>query len=144
MSDEAIAPALTAHDWELVAEDRAERSGSDSGMESGPLTGIAIGYTNGALPSGRLSNPYAPAVLIALINDAIPDDSPYKFTRADVATLDRAAELAFGMSDDEDVALQMHAELSLLAHRVRALLPPRTTGPRLGVALPPRETPGAP
>ena len=84
MSDE-LRPALTPEEWVQVNEDLGEGRG--------PLTAVTISYTDGDLRTGyRLSNPFPPEVLVALINNSLADDHPNKITQADVVLLRRAMD----------------------------------------------------
>ena len=115
MTDE-LKPALSAEEWARVEAERVE------GIENGwpPLRGVFIDGEDGLFPTGIIYNPFAPVPLIALLNAALPDDSPYKITRDDVAyVLQLATEPFYGGAayNDKDVWLRLVAKLA-------ALLPP--------------------
>ena len=113
MSDK-IDPVLTAREWaHWLGENDDLRLQIDAACDG-------VGY----------SLRQDPAALIALANAALPDDSPYKITRADaIATANAATllnavqELAPDAPDDLGVGYGI-THLRNLAAKLAALLPP--------------------
>ncbi len=92
MSDE-LKPALSAEEWALPNGPARQHIWDHGGLEQ----------------------------LIAVANAALPDDSPYKITRADVEELESVAADAINAArwSERDVA-----PLRAIAAKIAALLPP--------------------
>jgi hypothetical protein len=104
-----IAPALTAEEWN---------------EKSGPRGGY-VSFKNEIVDcSGAdFEGPFAPAIM-ALANDSLPSDSPYKITHADADELLVAAD---NLDSDNMVDAEwrkMCDYLTNLSAKLRAILPP--------------------
>lgn len=97
-------PALSADDWKHVAKYGIDYLRAEAGPQM---------WWNGD---------DGPKAILALANAALPDDSPYKFTRADVALLLELAECVEMEAGDDWRA--DGPPLRRLAAKLAALLPP--------------------
>jgi hypothetical protein len=121
MSD-TLKPALSADEWA-----RKEHITEDADV-------VTVAIVGGRLDVMRHVTSYGEKVLdgrvviddqrsviavLALANAALPDDSPYKITRHDVADLVRFGENALWRAD-----ATLSATLSHIATKLAAILPP--------------------
>lgn len=130
MTDE-LKPALSADEWKLPD---ARRSAFYAMAEADHTLTVGDGKVTSHvglnIPSGELT------ALIALANAALPDNSPYKITRAEWYDLESSVSnmegLAVGLEDRSDLNGPAYARamrrlaktLKTLAGKLDALLPP--------------------
>jgi hypothetical protein len=107
-----IAPALSADEWK---EKHAARPGHDGEIAVCVTDdGLGVGYHADKLGQDWMYPTRAgAAAFIALANAALPDDSPYKITRADLAMLETCETY------EPD-----YGGLARLQRKIAALLPP--------------------
>lgn len=124
---EEIAPVLTPDEWERKHWGWASwefveiRRRPDATRETSPLVVAAHPHGDGPPGNACITTPPQLAATIALANDALPDDSEYKITRADVQEL-----LAIGAAlDSPEVTMSEEGwYVQRLAAKLAALLPP--------------------
>lgn len=119
-----IAPALTAEEW------------NEGDHRDGSYVSFARGVVD--CRDSAFDGEFAPA-LMALANDSLPDDSPYKITFEDWSDLKSAMSnmetLASQLEDRPDLAGSAYPgavrrranTLKSLADKIAAILPPMTT-----------------
>jgi len=124
MSDE-IRPALTADEWAKTSFIRPDSTFTAYGSDGRVFEAAAYNMAAECLPDSELDigdtiwTGEPVASLIALANYALPDDSPYKITQADVELIrDSAEEFRVSWPVGERGLLAVAAKLA-------ALLPPQ-------------------
>lgn len=110
---EDVKPALTADEWASDDFGNAERSGQWVYAANG-FSGIVVGWKN-KMSGICLGEDILPAVM-AVANAALPDDSPCKITRDDVALIHETWEGDRGYMNAD--------KLRRLSAKLAALLPP--------------------
>ncbi|MGI8765694.1 MAG: hypothetical protein ACR2KM_04150 [Gemmatimonadaceae bacterium] len=114
---DAIPPALTPQEW-----DRRMRDSEDRPVEGDLLTdssgNLYVAYDSGYVTQQIMEEPQ---VVMALANAALPDDSPYGISHADVNTL---RDVLIEMEDDPMASPAVYERVKTLIAKLAALLPP--------------------